>query len=65
MGTNKSLNILYNELLARETELKKMNLTDRIIKGRLEELKLLIVRIQQLLLEELTNEMESRKTTEG
>jgi len=57
------LEILYQELLEREKWLGKEPASD-VINGRIAELGLVIIRVQQLLLKEQTDEMESRKTTE-
>lgn len=60
---NNNLQILYEELLEREKWLGKEPASD-VINGRIAELGLVIIRVQQLLLKEQTDEMESRKTTE-
>lgn len=56
------LEILYKELLEREKVLGKEPSSDTI-NGRIAELGLVIIRIQQLLLKQ-ENELESRKTAE-
>lgn len=56
------LEILYQESLAREKWLGQEPASD-VINGRIAELGLIIIRIQQLLLKQ-KNELESRKTAE-
>lgn len=56
------LEILYKEMLEREQILSQEPATD-VNNGRMAELGLAIIRTQQLLLTEVSNELESRKTT--
>ena len=59
-----NLELLYDELLEREKILEQGPTSD-VINGRIAELSLVILRIQQLLLKDIGNELESRETTEG
>jgi len=59
-----NLEILYKELLEREKVLGQEPASD-VINGRIAELSLVIIRVQQLLLKDIGNELESRETTEG